>query len=66
MNVVIYDKKSLKIIARPIVTNLEEFKNSPNLFYPNWDSKKHIWDELEYQNPVFENNVLREATKEEL
>ena len=66
MNVVIYDKKSLKIIARPIVTNLEEFKNSPNLFYPNWDSEKHIWDEIEYQNPVFESGKLREATKEEL
>lgn len=66
MNVVIYDKKSLEIIARPIVTNLEEFKNNPNLFYPNWDSKKHIWSELEYQNPVLENENLREATKEEL
>lgn len=42
MNIVIYDKKSLTIIARPIITNLEEFKSSPNLFYPNWDSEKHI------------------------
>ena len=66
MNVVIYDKKSLGIIARPIITNLEEFKSSPNLFYPNWDSEKHIWSELEYQNPVLENENLREATKEEL
>jgi len=66
MNVVIYDKKSLEIIARPIITNLEEFKSSPDLFYPNWDSKKHIWSELEYQNPVLDNGNLREATKEEL
>ena len=66
MNVVIYDKKSLEIIARPIITNLEEFKSSPNLFYPNWDSEKHIWSELEYQNPVLDNGNLREATKEEL
>ena len=66
MNVVIYDKKSLEIIARPIITNLEEFKNSPNLFYPNWDSEKHIWSELEYENPVLDNGNLREATKEEL
>ena len=66
MNVVIYDKKSLGIIARPIITNLEEFKSSPNLFYPNWDSEKHIWSGLEYQNPVLENENLREATKEEL
>ena len=66
MNVVIYDKKSLGIIARPIITNLEEFKSSPNLFYPNWDSEKHIWSELEYQNPVLDNGNLRESTKEEL
>ena len=66
MNIVIYDKKSLEIIARPIITNLEEFKSSPNLFYPNWDSENHIWSELEYQNPVLDNGNLREATKEEL
>ena len=66
MNVVIYDKKSLEIIARPIITNLEEFKSSPNLFYPNWDSEKHIWSKLEYQNPVLDNEKLRESTKEEL
>lgn len=66
MNVVIYNKKSLEIIARPIITNLEEFKNSPNLFYPDWDSEKHVWDEKEYENPVLDNGKLRESTKEEL
>ena len=39
MNVVIYDKKSLAIIARPIITSLEDFKINPNLFYPDWDSE---------------------------
>ena len=66
MNVVIYDKKSLEIIARPVITNLEDFEKDPNLFYPDWDSEKHIWDEKEYQNPVLENGNLRESTKEEL
>ena len=66
MNIVIYDKKSLKIIARPIITSLEDFKINPNLFYPDWDSEKHIWNESEYQNPVLDNKNLREATKEEL
>ena len=66
MNVVIYDKKSLKIIARPTITNLEDFKINPNLFYPDWDAEKHIWSELEYENPVLDNGNLREATKEEL
>ena len=66
MNVVIYDKKSLEIIARPVITNLEDFEKEPNLFYPDWDSENHIWNETEYQNPVLENGNLRESTKEEL
>lgn len=66
MNVVIYDKKSLEIIARPTITNLEEFKNNPAIFYPDWNTEKHIWNETEYQNPVLENGDWREATKEEL
>ena len=66
MNVVIYNKKSLEIIARPIITSLEDFKINPNLFYPDWDSEKHVWDEKEYENPVLDNGNLREATKEEL
>lgn len=66
MHVIIYDKKNLEIVARPVITNLEEFEKEPNLFYPDWDSEKHIWNELEYQNPVLENGNLRESTKEEL
>ena len=66
MNIVVYDKKSLGIIARPVITNLEDFKINPNLFYPNWDSEKHVWDEKEYENPALDNGKLREATKEEL
>ena len=66
MNVVIYDKKSLEMIARPIITNSEEFKNNPSLFYPDWNAEKHIWSEPEYENPVLDNGNLREATKEEL
>ena len=66
MNVIIYDKKNLEIVARPVITNLEEFEKEPNLFYPDWNSEKHIWNELEYQNPVLENGKLRESTKEEL
>ena len=62
----IYDKDTLGIIAKPVITNLEDFEKNPNLFYPDWDLEKHIWSELEYQNPVLENGNLREATKEEL
>ena len=66
MNIVVYDKKSLRIIARPVITNLEDFKINPNLFYPDWNAEKHIWSELEYENPVLDNEKLRESTKEEL
>lgn len=66
MYVVIYNKKSLEIIAKPTITNLEEFKGSPSLFYPDWDAEKHTWNETEYQNPILENGKLRESTKEEL
>jgi len=62
----IYNKDTLEIIARPVISGLEDFKKEPNLFYPDWDSEKHIWNELEYQNPVLENGNLRESTKEEL
>ena len=66
MHIVIYDKKSLEVIARPVITNLEEFKENPVLFYPDWNKEKYIWNETEYQNPIFENENLRESTKEEL
>ena len=66
MHIVIYDKKSLEVIARPVITNLEEFKENPVLFYPDWNKEKYIWNETEYQNPLFENENLRESAKEEL
>lgn len=66
MYVVIYNKKSLEIIAKPTITNLEEFKGSPSLFYPDWDAEKHTWNETEYQYPKLENGKLREMSKEEL
>ena len=66
MNVVIYDKKSLEVIARPIITNLEDFKKEPTLFFPDFNKENHIFSEIEYQNPVLEKGKLRESTKEEL
>ena len=66
MIVNIYSKDTLEIIGRPVVSGLEDFKKEPNLFYPDWDSEKHIWNELEYQSPILEKGKLRESTKEEL
>ena len=67
MNVVIYDKKSLEIIARPIITNLEEFKSSPNLFYPDWNSETMTFSTSLLINPVIdtETGELREMNEYE-
>ena len=62
----IYLIATMECIAHPVTTGIDKFKENPNLFYPDWNSENHIWSETEYQNPVFENGNLREATKEEL
>ena len=64
--VYIYLIATMECIAHPVTTGIDKFKENPNLFYPDWNAEKHIWSETEYQNPVFENGNLREATKEEL
>nr|DAS31042.1 MAG TPA: hypothetical protein [Caudoviricetes sp.] len=65
MNVVIYDKKSLTIIARPIITNLEEFKNNPSLFYPDWNEETMKSSTSLLSNPVIDlkTGELREMSE---
>lgn len=62
----IYDKNTLEIIGRPVVSSLENFEKNPNLFFPDFNKENHIFSEIEYQNPVLEKGKLRESTKEEL
>ena len=62
----IYDKNTMEIIGRPIISNLEDFKKEPTLFFPDFNKENHIFSEIEYQNPVLEKGKLRESTKEEL
>ena len=62
----IYDKNTLEIIGRPIISNLEDFKKEPTLFFPDFNKENHIFSEIEYKNPVLEKGKLRESTKEEL
>ena len=65
MNVIIYDKKNLEIVARPVITNLEEFEKEPNLFYPDWDSKTMKYSTVLLQNPIIDEatDELREMTE---
>ena len=62
----IYDKNTLEIIGRPVVSGLEDFEKEPTLFFPDFNKENHIFSEIEYQNPVLEKGKLRESTKEEL
>ena len=62
----IYNKNTLEIIARPVISSLENFEKNPNLFFPDFNKENHIFSEIEYQNPVLEKGKLRESTKEEL
>ena len=62
----IYDKNTLQVVAHPVVTSLEDFKDDPTLFYPDWDNAKHICSDIEFQNPILVAGNIREMTKEEL
>lgn len=62
----IYNKNTLEIIARPVISSLENFEKNPTLFFPDFNKENHIFSEIEYQNPVLEKGKLRESTKEEL
>ena len=62
----IYDKNTLEIIGRPIISNLEDFKKEPTLFFPDFNKENHIISEIEFLNPILEKGKLREMTKEEL
>lgn len=62
----IYDKKTLELIAKPVTTSYEDFKENPNLFYPDWNEETMKYSPVLLQNPKFDNGKLREMTKDEL
>ena len=66
MIVNIYDKNTLQVVAHPVATSLEGFKDNPVMFYPDWDSTKHVCSDTEFQNPILITGNIREMTKEEL
>ena len=57
--------KDLEIIAQPYINSMEEFKENPVLFYPDWDNTMYATLE-KYNNPILDNAVIREKTREEL
>ena len=62
----IYNKNTLQVVAHPVVTSLEDFKDNPVLFYPDWDNTRHVCSDTEFQNPILVSGKIREMTKEEL
>ena len=65
--VYIYLIATMECIARPTITTIEEFKEKPNLFYPEWNDKTMKWSEVLLNNPTVDskNNKLREMTEVE-
>ena len=63
--VYIYSINSLECIARPTVTTIEEFKEKPNLFYPDWNEETMKFSEVLLNNPVADSKTgeLREMTE---
>ena len=39
----IYNKDTLEIIGRPVVSSLEDFEKDPNLFFPDFNKENHIF-----------------------
>ncbi|MGL5932798.1 MAG: hypothetical protein ACRCY7_07850 [Cetobacterium sp.] len=66
MIIYIYDIKTLQIVGRPISNSYGEFKSDPKIYYPDWHIENHLASEIEFQNPILENGVIREKTREEL
>ena len=64
----IYLIATMKCIAKPVTTGIEDFKKNPNLFYPNWNDTIMKWSEALLNNPIIDlkTGELREMSKYEL
>lgn len=64
----IYLIATMKCIAKPVITGIEDFKKNPNLFYPNWNDTIMKWSEVLLDNPIVDlkTGELREMSKCEL
>ena len=61
----IYLITTTECIARPTVTTAEEFKENPNLFYPDWNEETMKFSEVLLNNPIVDvkTGELREMTE---
>jgi hypothetical protein len=61
----IYLIATMENIAKPVVTSLEEFKENPAMFYPDWHEETMKYSDGLLTNPVIdtETGELREMTE---
>ena len=63
----IYLIATMECIAKPVVTTVGEFKENPNLFYPDWNKETMKFSETLLNNPIIDskNGELREMAEVE-
>lgn len=63
----IYLVATMANIAKPVATSIEDFKENPNLFYPDWDSETMKYSAVLLANPIVDETTgeLREMTEYE-
>lgn len=62
----IYDKNSLKILAKPYIMGFESFKENPAEFYPDWNNQTMLYSLNEVVHPKLVNGEIVEKTRLEL
>lgn len=62
----IYNKNTLEVIARPYVTNVEDFNNNPTEFYPDWNGQLMAYSHNEFVHPKLVDGGIVEKTRVEL
>lgn len=62
----IYNKNSLEIIAKPYVTNVEDFNNNPTEVYPDWNGQLMTYTLNEFVHPKLVDGGIVEKTRVEL
>ena len=63
----IYLIATMENIAKPVATSIEDFKENPNLFYPDWNEETMKYSPVLLQNPIVDEATgeLREMTEYE-
>ena len=61
----IYLIATMENIAKPVATSVEDFKDNPTIFYPDWNEETMKYSTVLLQNPVIDSETreLREMTE---